>query len=333
MESNKSKQSIHPQNSGGNKNTFKKTNVSGGQESKKRKINPKDIFAAIVAIILVSIAGSMLYISNVQHKDELSNMDREKEELQQQLQKREEIIDEMVSTFNDIETDLNTIAEKEKIVAVTSDNVEITKSKKDQVIDNIRLIGNLLESNKKKIAQLNKKLKNSGMQIASLEKKINEFEKTILARDSSVQVLREILTKKDFQIADLNDRIESMETTINDQNSIIDYQISEINKAYLTQGNFKELEAKGVLEKNGGFLWFGQKSLKPNVKEDAFQEINILETKTIPVHSKKVALITNHPKESYSFIIDSTETIAYLEIKDPMKFWKISKYAVLETKK
>jgi hypothetical protein len=50
------------------------------------------------------------------------------------------------------------------------------------------------------------------------------------------------------------------------------------------------------------------------------------------LNSKKAELITNHPEGSYEFVKDSTENIAYLKIEDPLKFWEITNYAVLETK-
>jgi hypothetical protein len=62
-----------------------------------------------------------------------------------------------------------------------------------------------------------------------------------------------------------------------------------------------------------------------------FTEIDISKVKTIPVNSRKVELITEHPASSYKLIEDNGQ-IAYLEIENPQEFWKISKYALMATK-
>jgi hypothetical protein len=52
--------------------------------------------------------------------------------------------------------------------------------------------------------------------------------------------------------------------------------------------------------------------------------------KTIPVNCKNAKLITEHPSGSYEMIRENEKQIAYIAIKDPEEFWKISKYAVVE---
>jgi hypothetical protein len=55
--------------------------------------------------------------------------------------------------------------------------------------------------------------------------------------------------------------------------------------------------------------------------------------KSIPINSKSAKLISEHPANSYQFIRDKDKKIASIEITDPVQFWKISKYAVVEITK
>jgi hypothetical protein len=64
--------------------------------------------------------------------------------------------------------------------------------------------------------------------------------------------------------------------------------------------------------------------------DSLFAEIDVTETKTIPVNSKSVKLITEHPTGSYQLVRENENLISYIEIKDPAEFWRISKYAVVE---
>ena len=106
-----------------------------------------------------------------------------------------------------------------------------------------------------------------------------------------------------------------------------------MNKAYMTSGTYKDLKEKGVLSKEGGFLGLGRKELlNGNLTENQFTRIDITEMKSIPVNSKDAKLITEHPKSSYEMIRDNNNKIASIEITDPVQFWKISKYAVVEVK-
>jgi len=44
-------------------------------------------------------------------------------------------------------------------------------------------------------------------------------------------------------------------------------------------------------------------------------------------------LVTEHPTGSYEVVKEGENMVAYIAIKDPQEFWRISKYAVVELKK
>jgi chromosome segregation ATPase len=311
-----------------NKNTPKPVH---NQQNKGKKF----VVAGTIAIAALLLAGGIYYYYSNVHKvkeNQIVEMAEANNQLETKIQERDSLINEWVTTFNEIEKDLNLIKDKEQLLEVKSDDKEFSEDKKAEILKDIKFINSLLESNKVKISSLNAKLRNSGIRIAGLESKISDLESSIALRDSSINTLKNALHEKDFKVAQLNEKMNDMELQINQKNSVIDMQTNEMLKAYLAYGTYKELKEKGVLTKDGGFLWIGQeKTLQENFSEENFKEINILETKTIPVNSKKAELITEHPSDSYNFVKDSAEMISYLEIKDPGKFWKISKYAVLET--
>ncbi|NQU86655.1 MAG: hypothetical protein HQ541_12920 [Mariniphaga sp.] len=119
---------------------------------------------------------------------------------------------------------------------------------------------------------------------------------------------------------------------LNEKSEIIKMQDEELNKAFLAYGTFKELKENGVLTKDGGILGLGgSKSIPGIFEEDSFMQLDIRETREIPLFTRKVSFITEHPDSSYRFLIDEG-LITYLEIENPDEFWKLSKYAVLETK-
>ena len=119
------------------------------------------------------------------------------------------------------------------------------------------------------------------------------------------------------------------------RNTKISQQTEEMNKAYVVSGTYKDLKEKGLLIKEGGVLGLGKKeSLQENsLNDNLFTQVDITKTRTIPVNSKSAKLVTEHPANSYELVKDDADMIAYIEIKDPATFWKISKYAVVEVNK
>ena len=144
--------------------------------------------------------------------------------------------------------------------------------------------------------------------------------------------LKAELVDRNFEIGQLNEKVSTMEVAITDSSSKISRQTEEMNKAFVVSGTYKDLKDKGLLIKEGGVLGLGKKeSLQENFKNDElFTRIDITKTRTIAVNSKAAKLVTEHPANSYEMVKDDEDRIAYIEIKDPANFWKISKYAVVE---
>jgi chromosome segregation ATPase len=294
------------------------------------------ITGLIVALVIVLIAGTIIVSKS--HKKrvlETSMLENQKLELAIQLGQRDSIINDWVLAFTEIESDIKKITARENILNLQSMNPEITDDKKMEVLKEIQYIREMIEKNKKKISSLNSQLNSSGIKIASLQARIDTLDAHIAQRDKDIMALKMELVDRNFEIGQLNEKVGTMEIAIADQESKISQQTEEMNKAYIVSGTYKDLKEKGLLNKEGGLLGLGRKeSLQENsINDNLFTRIDITETKTIPVNSKSAKLITEHPANSYEWIRDDAEKVAYIEIKDPETFWKISKYAVVEVNK
>jgi hypothetical protein len=217
---------------------------------------------------------------------------------------------------------------------MNSSNNELSKDKRQRVLDDIQYINSLLEQNKQKIASLNAQLKKSGGTIKALQNKIADLEASVKQSEIEISDLKSTLVSKNFEIDQLNTQNSELKTTIVQNEEKINKQTYEINKAFFACGTYKQLKAKGLLTKEGGFIGLGKtKSLTGSFSDSSFVQIDITQTKSIPVNSKKARLITEHPAKSYQFIRGKDNKIESVEIKDPAQFWKISKYAVVEISK
>lgn len=292
--------------------------------------------ALVVALLIVLALGAVLLTkSHKQRIQEAGMYENQKVELAIQLSQRDSIINEWVLAFNEIESDIKKITARENMLSLQSMNPEISKDKRKEILAELQLIREMIDQNKKKIAGLNKQLKNSGIRIASLQARVDSLDASIALRDRDIAALRTDLENRHLEIGQLVHKVDTMTVVIADRETKISQQTEEMNKAFVVSGTYKDLKEKGLLTKEGGVLGLGKKeSLQENTLNDnLFTRIDITKTLTIPVNSKSAKLVTEHPASSYELIKDDDNMIAYIEIKDPSSFWKISKYAVVEVNK
>jgi hypothetical protein len=292
--------------------------------------------ALFVALLVVLALGAVLLTKSHKKRLQEANMyENQKVELAIQLSQRDSIINEWVLAFNEIESDIKKITARENMLSLQSMNPEISKDKRKEILAELQLIREMIDQNKRKIAGLNSQLRNSGIRIASLQARVDSLDASIALRDREIASLRTDLENRDLEIGQLVHKVDTMSVVIADRETKISQQTEEMNKAFVVSGTYKDLKEKGLLTKEGGVLGLGKKeSLQENTLNDnLFTRVDITKTHTIPVNSKSVKLVTEHPASSYELIKDDDNMIAYIEIKDPTSFWKISKYAVVEVNK
>lgn len=258
------------------------------------------------------------------YEEKIAALEAEKNELMEQSNSKEEMINEFIKNLNEIDENLKTIKEKEGIITVNFDkgNVEVEESMKDQIVQDITLINDLLQENKSKINQIRSKLKQSNIKIAELEKMIENLAQQIQQKDAQIADLQN-------QLASANEQLKILFDEYNQRVSELGDATEKLNTAYYCFGTFKELKEQGIVTKEGGFIGLGRiEKLREDFNKDYFTEVNIQDTKIIDIVAKSAKIVTTHPSDSYE-LVKNEKTIEKLEIKDPEKFWSASKYLVI----
>lgn len=236
------------------------------------------------------------------------------------LSEKEAALQEFISTFNEIQENLNTIKEKEKIVTKSSTSGDV-KSKEDQIKEDIQAIYDLMSKNKSRIGSLNKKLKNSKLKIEGLEKMIENLENTINLKDTEIAELKE-------KIESLNIELSNLSTNYQEVEAEVEVKTEELNTAFYAIGTAKELKEKNVITKAGGIIGIGKTTtVKSDFNKDYFTKINIEKTSSINIGAKKVKILSVHPSNSYKIV--GEKPIEKLEITNAKEFWSASKYLVI----
>lgn len=296
----------------------------------------KQHITTIMIALFIVIVGvfSSVYIYN-QKENEIQVLMSEKADLNQLIVQKDSVMNDAENTFSEIESTLRTIKEKRNEIALIQK--EGGKSRKQAVIEDIQMMNTLLEESNKKIAELQVKLKKSGINFKAFEQRIAALTETIDSQNNEIAELKRVVEDKNVNLAKLNTKVDEMNTTIaqkvdtitNKQKLIVE-RTNELNTAHVAVGTYKELKEEGLLAKEGGILGLGaSKSIQENFDNKHFTALDIRTTKTIPLNTKKVKVISEHPANSYS-LVEENGLIAFLQIDNPAEFWKISKYAVIE---
>ena len=295
---------------------------------------------SVLAVVLLAVSAVVFITRENEYKEQQTETQLVNENLSAIIEHRDSIINDLVETFNEIEQDMNIVQEKENLLALSAEDPEFSDDVRERILSEVRQMNQLLEENKAKVNELNRRLKESGIEIAALKEKMAMLEASISQRDSSIQVLKLELVERDFQLAEMNTVIDSlgtevgvMEETILQKEAVISQHVAELDKAFLASGTSKELEEKGILTKEGGFLGLGRnKTVPATIADSYFDQISISETERIDVNAKKVEFISDHPEDSYK-VISNDSIVQYIEITEPEKFWKKTRYAVVETRR
>lgn len=284
-------------------------------------------------IIYLSILSLFIFTSC--NNDEVKRLKEENSKLYDEIENRDKTVNDMFKSMNDIEQNLYEIRAKEMVIKQASNSTEVNQDSsdvRDRITKEIQSINELLEINKQTISKLRKQMKTANIKITELEKTIAKLTKQMEEKDQEIAELKDKLEKLNFTVEELNTKVETLTQEKDAQTEVIEKQTEEINAAWYAFGTKNELFNKNIITRQGGVVGIGKSSkLSSDMNTDYFTKIDIRKTTEITLMAKEVNILSTHPAGSYEFKMRD-KTYDKLIIKDPKKFWSITKYLVVETK-
>ena len=255
----------------------------------------------IRSIFTTAFAVLLLLSSCTQSENkEIARLTQLSDSLKNEAVAKDTTVNSMLASFNEIESNLTIIKEKQALISLSSKNGEITPDARVRIKEDIQLINDLLARNKNTINSLRKKLKESGLKVVELQKMIDQLNETIVAKDSEIAALKDQLTKLNFTVASLNSSIDTLRNDKKQLTSSVESKTKDLNTAYYVVGTKKDLIAKGVITKEGGFIGINTSiKMKQDFDESAFKKIDIRELDIVEVQGKKIKIVSTHPAGSY----------------------------------
>jgi DNA repair exonuclease SbcCD ATPase subunit len=275
-------------------------------------------------------------------KEKVSQLEVQLDETVTMLEERDSAMNEYLGFITEIEKNLNEIRERESLISLESGELQgDNQEQRDQLIKDLQTINTLMAENKERITTLSNSLKGSKYQINKLKELVSELQKNMEIKAEEIEKLNQqmaFLTEENLilkvQVDSLFAENETKNQTIQEQNDKIKQLDDKFHTAYYASGSLEDLKAKSIIEKEGGFLGIGSvKQLNENLNFSELDSIDIRNTYSIPIHSKKVELVTEHPTDSYEMIMDEDKNqVDKILIIDPDKFWASTKCLVMITK-
>ena len=287
----------------------------------------QNVIFKLSAMVLI-----LLFFSSCQkYKKEIAMLNSSNDSIQQIADEKNNKILDYVASFNEIQSNLDSIKRVQKLLNInlSTPSGEINKSDKDKIIEDIALINNMLNENKKLIAILQQRLKNSNQKISELEKMILNYSKQIEEKDAEIVQLNNQLQRMQIDISTLNQKVSDLNDESQRKSETIEQQKDEMNTVYYCFGSKTELVDNKVIEKTGGFIGLGKTmKLRPDFNHDYFKKVDIRDFSEIMLMVKKAQLVTPHPDSTYHFT-GTDKTVENFVIDNPREFWKASKYLVI----
>ena len=248
--------------------------------------------------------------------------------LQRIVEQKENEINDIMGTLNDINEGLREISEAEGRVTLARSGEGANQKQKIQ--EDIKFIQERMNQNRELLDKLRKQLRESTFKGDQLKRTVENLTKQLEQKDIELQNLREELDKKDIHITELDETISNLNTDVTNlkteseqKSATISNQDQQLNTAWFVFGTKKELKEQGILD--------GGRVLQGNFNKSYFTKIDIRVQKEIKLYSKRAEMKTSHPSSSYVLEKDAKGQYV-LRITDPQTFWSTSKYLVIEVK-
>ena len=255
-------------------------------------------------------------------------LEQQRDSLTRIIEQKDNEIDDMVATMNDIQEGFRAINEAEQRVTIASNGEGVSEA--ESIRENMQFIQNQMQQNRELISKLRNQLRQSSVRADQLRRTLENLTQQLEEKDNQLRQLQAELEAKDVQIGELNQQVNTLSGNVshlqeeNSQKSqTITSQDKQLNTAWFVYGTKKELKNQHIIEDG--------KVLRSNFNRDYFTKIDIRIDKEIRLYSRSAKILTAHPQSSYTLLQDANKQYI-LRITNPQLFWSTSKYLVVLVK-
>jgi chromosome segregation ATPase len=257
-----------------------------------------------------------------------SALAQQRDSLNQIIAQKDNEINDMMGTLNDIEEGFREITEAQGRVAVAKRGEGASSAQR--IRENMEFIQNTMKQNRELIKKLKLQLRESTINGEQLKRAIENLTAQLEEKDKELSQLRTELEAKDIHIAELDETISglsedvaSLKEETTQKSETISAQDNQLHTAWFVFGTKKELKEQNILQSG--------EVLRGNFNKEYFTKIDIRVDKEIKLYSRDAKILTDHPAGTYTLATDANKQYV-LRITNPDQFWGTSKYLVVLVK-
>lgn len=282
----------------------------------------------------ILIIAALLILGCDNRKEELEKqnaaLQQQNQELADNLATQDEYIDEVVTAINDVYQSIETARAKEKNILSETKDIEggalQTKTEvRGALLGRIATVNENLATNRKKISDLQAKLNSSGRKYTALQTMVDNLRKIITEREQSIAAL-------EMRVRGLEGEVAEKVQMVAARDAIIDAQKKEMATVYYIVGTRDELEKKGIIRSEGGFLWGllgSTTTLNSGLDKTLFTPVDRNLMTSFRVEGKINEILPKRDAQFYSreTLVDNR---SLLTVADLDRFWQ-DRYLVILT--
>lgn len=255
-------------------------------------------------------------------------MAQQRDSLNRVIAQKDNEINDMMATMNDIEEGFRAINEAENRVTLARQDEGVNST--ERIRESMQYIQQTMLQNRELINKLRNQLRQSSVKGDQLRRTLDNLTRQMEEKDAQLKLLQAELQAKDVQIGELNEQVADLSTHVDNlreettqKSQTISSQDKQLNTAWFVFGTKSELKAQHILQDG--------KVLQSNFNHDYFTKIDIRVDKEIRLYSRSAKLLTPHAASSYALEQDANKQYI-LRITNPQLFWSTSKYLVVLVK-
>ncbi|MBO6188116.1 MAG: hypothetical protein J6O23_06370 [Prevotella sp.] len=237
-------------------------------------------------------------------------------------------INDMMATMNDIEEGFRAINAAEDRVSVARQGEGASAA--ERIRENMQFIQQRMQQNRELINKLRNQLRQSSVKGDELRRTLDNLTQQLEEKDSQLKALQAELEAKNIQIGELTEQVTDLSTDVSNlkeettqKSQTITAQDKQLHTAWFVFGTKKELKEQRIIEDG--------EVLRSNFNQSYFTKIDIRVDKEIKLYSRSAKMLTDHPSSSYTLTQDANKQYV-LRITNPEQFWSTSKYLVILVK-
>ena len=279
-------------------------------------------------LVLVLCMTALVACNQKNSKAEDLRLAQQSDSLNRIIAQKDNEINDMMSTMNDIEEGFRAISAAENRVSVARKGEGA--SSQERIRENMQFIKQTMQQNRELISKLRNQLRQSTVKGDELRRMLDNLTQQMEEKDSQLKALQAELEAKNIQIGELTEKVTDLSTDVSNlkeestqKSQTISTQDKQLHTAWFVFGTKKELKEQRIIEDG--------EVLRSNFNRDYFTKIDIRVDKEIKLYSRSAKLLTDHPASSYQLNRDVNKQYT-LRITNPQEFWSTSKYLVVLVK-